>query len=206
MAVVGLRRPLAIPRVDRRTVIGAALAAAAALLMLVLTRPVPTVPVLVAAADLPRGAPLTAADVTVRQMPSAGGLVEGDDLGALSGWSLAAPVAAGEPLLPSLLRPPARAASPDLLALSLPETHAVLGTLAPGDLVDVLVTTGAGGLEPAATELLATDVLVVDARADGTAIGGEPRVDLLLAVDADLALALTQAMHGGDIDLVRVGP
>ncbi len=204
MAVVGLRRPMSLPRVDRRTLLGAALAAAAALLMLVLTRPVATVPVLVAAADLPRGMPLTAADVTVRQLPGSAGLVEGDTIGELEGWSLAAPVAAGEPLLPSLLLPPARIEQPDLLAVSVPETQAVLGRIAAGDIVDVYATTG--DLDEPATVLLAEEVYVVEARSEGSSVAGQRMVDLLVAVDDDLALLLTGAAHAGEIDIVRVGP
>lgn len=203
MAVAGLRR-VAFPRVDRRVVVGVLLAALAAALVLATTRPPPTVPVLVAAADLPAGQPLTSADVSVRELASSRGLVAGDSLGELTGWSLAAPVGAGEPLLPSLLREPERLTQPSLFALAVDEEHAVLGRLAAGDLVDVIVTWDAPVGEAAVTELLADDVYVVEARrGDST---GSPAVQLLLAVDDELALRLATAVHAGEFDLVKVTP
>ena len=205
MAVVGLRRAVSMPRVDRRTLLGVALAALAALIVLTTTRPPATVPVLVAAADLSAGRPLTAADVSVRNLGSARGLVEGDSLGELSGWTLAAPVRAGEPLLPSLLRAPAVQTSPALFSLAIDEAHAVLGRLAPGDLIDVFVSWDGIGGEPGVTELLAEDVYVVEARLDG-GVGGDAEVQLLLAVDDALALQLATAAHRGEFDLVKVSP
>ncbi len=201
-----MSRGLSLPRVDRRTAAGVVLAAAAALIVLVLTRPASTVPILVAAADIPAGVPLTDAAVGVREVTAADGHVEGSDLGELRGWSLASPVAAGEPLLPSLLRPPARVAMPDVIALAIPETQAVLGRLAPGDLVDIYATTRGAGTEPATTELLASDVYVVDTRTDGGSLSGAPEVELLFAVDADLAALLAAASHTAEIDIVRLGP
>ena len=62
---VELRR-LSVPSVDRRMMLGIGLAAAAALLVLAVTRPAPTVSVLVAGADLPAGTPLSQLDVAVK--------------------------------------------------------------------------------------------------------------------------------------------
>lgn len=206
MAVVELRRARAVPRVDRRTAAGVVLAAAAALAVLVLTRPPTTVPTLVAAVDIPAGAPLAADDIAVRFVPSADGLVRGDGLGELAGWSLASPLAAGEPLLPSLLRAPARIARPDVIAVALPESQAVLGQLAGGDYVDIYATTRDTGTEPAATELLAADVYVVESRQDGGSLSGTAMVELLLAVDDELAGRLAAALHSAELDIVLTGP
>ena len=206
MAVAEFRRTLSLPTVDRRTLAGIAMAAVAALLVLVLTRPAPTVPVLVAGADLPAGTALETLDVTVRQVENGTGLVLGDDLGELAGWTLAIPVAAGEPLVPSALRPPAMTTRPDLLALSLDADRAVLGRLAPGDLVDVYVTWPPAEFgAPPTTELLASAVAIVEVQTDPAGFG-TAQVDLLVAVDDDLAASLTAARRGGDIDLVRIGP
>lgn len=204
MAVIGIRRTASLPRIDRRTVLGVLLAALAAALVLTTTRPPPTVGVLVAATDLSAGVPLTAADVNVRRLASARGMVEGDSIGELTGWSLAAPVTAGEPLLPSLLREPARQASPSLFALAVDEDHAVLGNLAAGDLVDVIVTWEGPAGEPGITELLAEDVFIVESRIDVNT--GTPGVQLLLAVDDPMALRLATAVHAGEFDLVKVTP
>jgi hypothetical protein len=51
---------------------------------------------------------------------------------------------------------------------------------------------------------VAADVHVVSAVAGQAGMGGEERVDLLLAVDDDLAAALVSARSEGEIDLVRV--
>ena len=58
MAVNVRVRGITIPRPDTRTLIGIGLAAVAALLVLWLTRPTPTIPVLVAGSDLPAATPI----------------------------------------------------------------------------------------------------------------------------------------------------
>ncbi len=200
---VDLRR-IELPSVDRRTLVGIALAALASVAVLVATRPAPTVPVLVATSDLAAGVPLAQLDVGVRDVADPTGLVVGDDIGELSGWVLARPVAAGEPIVPSLLRPPETVSASATMALSLEATHAVLGRLSPGDLVDVYVTTGGPG-EDKTTVRVATDVYLVDATLRPSSVGGD-RVDLVVAVDDPLAATLTSAAAAGTIDLVRVGP
>ncbi|MFQ5948699.1 MAG: hypothetical protein ACE5KX_07555 [Acidimicrobiia bacterium] len=205
MAVRGVRR-IWLPTISRRTMLGAALAAAAALLVLALTGPDSTVPILTAGEDLPAGVPLDELPLEVRHVTSADGLVEGDSVGALSGWSLSAPIRKGEPLLPSLLRPPAVQTDPDLFSLAVPESHAVLGRLAGGDTIDIYVTWPAGFGEAARTELLAEDVHVVEARAETGGLGGDAEVQLLLAVDEALAAELAASVQGGELDIVKVGP
>ena len=204
MAITTLARSISLPRIDRRTLLGVALAATAALLVLLLTKPAPTVPILVARSDLPARTMLGDLDVTVRNVTSASGLVQGDSIGEFESWTLVAPLAAGEPLLASLLTPPELLERSDLLALQVPEAHAVLGRLAPGDLVDVYVTTSGALGEPSKTELVAAGVFVVDSRAAPGAIS-EPRVEVLLAVDGDLAPILAAAARTGDVDLVKRG-
>ena len=196
---------LSLPAVNRRTVLGIALAAVAATLVILVTRPAPTVPILVAGADLPAGTPLAELDVGTRHVADTSGLVTGNELGELSTWSLRLPVNEGEPLLPSMLQSPERAAAPDLMSLELDVAHAVLGRLSPGDLVDVYVTTDLGPATEPTTELIAGRVHVVDATT-GDQAGAARRIALLVAVDVDLAATLTAALHSGELDLVRVGP
>jgi len=194
----------ALPRhFDRRTAVGLALALAAGILVFVVTRPAATVPVLVAEGPLPAGIPLDGLAVGVRRVPDPAGLVPGDDPAALREWVLAAPLAAGEPLLPSLLRAPEQRSRPDVLALSLDRDRAVLGELLAGDRIDVYVTPDAGE-GPAAARLVAADVYVISAAPAPSGLGGEDRVDLLLAVDDALAAALVGARQEGALDLVRV--
>jgi Flp pilus assembly protein CpaB len=196
-------RGISIPRPDARTLVGIGLAAAAALLVLWLTRPAPTVPVLVAGSDLPAATPISALDLSVRHTADATGMVVGDSPGDLSDWVLAAPLAAGEPLLPSLLRPPEVQTAPNLLALEIDEAHVVLGRLDPGDRVDIYASTSPLGA-PTETRLIAHSVYVVDATVSDSSVGSS-QVQLLLAVDDELAATLTAAMNGDDLDLVRVG-
>ena len=187
---------------DKRTLLGLLLAAGAGTLVLVLTRPDPTVAVLVADGPLPAGVTLESLPVGVRRVPDAAGLVAGDTPAGLAGWTLAAPLAEGEPLLPSLLRPPERREQPDVLALSLERDRAVLGDLQAGDLVDVYVTTG-GLQEPPVTRLVAGGLYVISAGPAPGGIAGSERIDLLVAVDDALAATLVDARHEGELDLVR---
>ncbi|MGH8934905.1 MAG: SAF domain-containing protein [Acidimicrobiia bacterium] len=206
MAVADLSRAIPRVRLDRRTLVGLTAAASAALLVLLLTRPGPAVPILVAADDIPAGVPLGETGVETRLVPSAEGLVAGDALGDLSDWTLAVPLRAGEPLLPSLLRPPERQAAPDVMALALEESHAAFGRVDSGDLVDLYVTWPPAADQPSRTELLAAAVYVVEAQPGGSGPGGRPELALLVAVDDTLAGQLASALRGGEIDLVRVGP
>lgn len=205
MAISVRLTDMSMPAIDRKRLVGIILAVAAALLVLVLTRPQAQVPVLVASGDLVAGQALTANDVAVRYMASSEGLIEGDALGDLSDWSLRVPLEAGEPLLPSLMLPPEMLASPNVIALSLDQSHAVLGKLVAGDRVDIYRTTDGGFDTAPATEIVATGVYVVESRVDTDGLGSD-QVDLLLAVDGDLALLIAGSARHGEIDLVRVAP
>ena len=203
---LGVRvRDIALPTVDRRMILGAILAAIAALGVLVLTRPPDRIPVLAAGSDLSAGRPLSELDIEVRYVESSAGLVVGDSVGELGEWSLRVPLEDGEPLLASLLLPPELVATPNVIALSLPPQNAVLGKLVAGDKVDVYLTHADGFEVSQETELLASSVYIVEAvTSESSGSGG--RVNVLLAVDDNLAAQLAAASHSGDIDLVRVAP
>jgi Flp pilus assembly protein CpaB len=207
MAILERVRPISLPIswLDRRTMLGILLAALAGALVLTLTQPPTLVPVLVAGSDLPAGTPLSEIDVAVRQVSSAVGLVEGDTVGELADWTLRVPLGAGEPISPSLLVPPQVSQSPDALALSLDRSHAVQGNLSQGDLVDVLLTRLASFDGPPETEVVATGVYILDVSLGESGFDAD-RVDVVLAVDGDLAAELANARESGTIDLVRVTP
>lgn len=205
MAVSVRLSEVAVPWFDRRRLFGLVLAAVAGLLVLMITRPAPVVPILVASGDLQPGQGLTSNDVTVRYVESSSGLVEGASLGELADWSVRVPIVAGEPLLPSLLQPPEILVAPNVVALSLDPAHAVLGRLVAGDRVDVYQTANGGFDVEGRTELIASDVYIVESRIDADGINGGT-VDLLLAVDDDLAARIVAADRLGEIDLVRVAP
>lgn len=205
MAVSVHLNELSIPWLDRRRLLGLALAAIAGLLVLTMTQPDPKVGILVAVNDLVPGHALSQADVAVRYVASSEGLVEGTTIGDLSEWSLRSPIDAGEPLIPSNLQPPEMLAYPNVIALSLDQSHAVLGKLVGGDRVDIYRTSASGLDSAPVTDLVATGVYVVESRPAVEGVNAD-RVDLLLAVDEDLARLLAGATRDGGIDLVRIAP
>ena len=191
-------------RLDRRTVVAALLAALAAALVLILTRPPDRIPVLVAGTDLPAGTPLATLDLDVRYVESGEGLVEGTTAGDLGAWVLRFPITEGEPLLVAALAPPEQLVAPNLIALSLSHEHAVLGELGPGDHVDVYITEGSEfAAASTATRRVAAGVYVVRA-----SMSDDPsrrhQVDVLLAVDDELAAVLAGSTRQGTVDLVKV--
>jgi Flp pilus assembly protein CpaB len=192
------------PAIDRRTILGAVLAVAAGLMVLLITRPASTSGVLVAGADLAAGVPLGTQTVTVRSTPTPEGLVAVEDPGAFADWVLTAPLDAGEPIPASLLIPEPRRTRPDVVAVALDEEHAVLGVLRPGDLVDVYLTAPDPEGEPS-TDLVADRVFVVDVLEGPSGLGAGDSARLLLAADRHLAAVLVHALRTGDVDLVRVG-
>ena len=76
-------------------------------------------------------------------------------------------------------------------------------TCKPGDRIDIYVTV-TDGEGPVSARLVAAAVYLVAAGPAPSGLGGEDRVDLLLAVDDALAAALVTARNEGDLDLVRV--
>ncbi len=207
MAVLEHVRPLVLPLswLDRRTLVGILLAALAGAIVLTVTRPEPTVPVLVAGSDLPAGTPLSELDVAYRNVASSIGLVEGDSVGELASWTLSVPLAAGEPIAPSLLVAPQIGAAPDAVALTLERSHAVQGQLSRGDTVDILLTTPGDASAQPRTVVVASGVYILDAQMGEAGLDAD-RVDVVLAVDSKLAVALATARASGTLDLVRVAP
>jgi len=192
-----------VPRLDRRTLLGLGLGCLAALLVLTLTRPEPGTEVLVAAHDIPAGTPLEDTAVETRSLPDAAGMVARAAVPDLGDLMLTAPVAAGEPLLRSQVVPAELRSNPNLFALAVAETHAVLGHVVAGDRLDLFVTHPGNGVTPATTELLAENIFVIEARPGENALAANPTVELLVAVDDDLAHRLAAAVRGGEIDIVK---
>ncbi len=188
-------------RVDRRTWLGIALAAIAAFLTLSMSRPAPTVNVVFAGEDLPAGVALSDLALEMKPLPASFGMLSEDDLTSVRDWSLAEPIGADEPILPSLLRAPALADNPDLFAISVDPAHAVLGRISAGDFVDIYVTWRTGDT----TQRIADNLYVVEARTDDDGFG-DAQVQMLLAVDRDRAELLANAVRTGDVDVVKRAP
>lgn len=197
------QRLATIPSIDRRTAIALGAGFLAAILVLAMTVSPDLTPVLVADGALPAGTPLGDLEISYRDVDNTEGLIVGSDIGELATWTLVAPLAAGEPLLTSLIRPPQQLSAPQQMALTVPATQAVLGLLQAGDTVDILVTRGSAATSDVTTVVLASDVFVISAQlAESNAFGDQVRV--LLAVTDQLAIDLANAVHGGEIDLVKV--
>ena len=94
--------------------------------------------------------------------------------------------------------------APHMLAMSLQRENAVLGRLAPGDLVDIYLTAADVDVSLQA-ERIAESMYVVEASVSDRP-GSTGDVDVILAVDDRLARVLAAAARTGRIDLVRVGP
>lgn len=144
----------------RRRILAALLAAVAALAGLrATTAPPPaTVPVTVAARDLPAGATLSADDLTV--VGFAPGSVPDDVTDRPAGARLASPVTRGEPITgPRLVGPRLVSAAPGLRAVPvrLPDA-ATVALLDAGDRIDLYATDPQGRGEPV---LLASAAVVL---------------------------------------------
>ena len=89
-----------------------------------------------------------------------------------------------------------------MIGLTLEAGHAVQGELLSGDRVDLVATELTE--DGTTTERLAEAVLVVSAGSGDGGFGGDD-VRLVLAVDADQAVAIIGAARRGELDLVRLG-
>ncbi len=160
-----------------------------------------TVTVLVATDEVPAGT--SAADLPLRTTELRADddvlatLVTPDRRGELDGMIATTSIGAGTPLRWADLQP--RAADGDLRRMSLPVPveHAVGGDLAVGDRVDVVhVVDGTARFVVSGAEVLAV------ARRDATALGGLGRFHLTIAVDAEQALCLAEAVDDGRVDVL----
>ncbi len=167
-----------------------------------------TVPVVVAADDLPAGATLEDGGLAVVRLP-AGTRPSGAfrDVGPLAGRVLAAPVRAGEPLTDvrlvgsgvTALLPADQVAAPVRLA-----DLAVAGLVRGGDRIDVLAT-----VEGSVTaEVVAAGALVLSAPGSGAgAVDGSSAAGLLLvAVEPGVAARLAAAATSATLTLVLPPP
>lgn len=188
--------------VNRRLLVAGLLSVAAAGLVLVLTRPAPSVEVLIAAADAPGGTRIAEMALETREVADAAGLVEADLRAEIEDWSISTALSEGEPLLHSVIRPRSRVRHPDAMGVTLDAAHAAQGSLLPGDVVDVYSTATS---DPPVTRLLASWVLVLDVVPDTSGLGTDDDVRLLLAVDDNLAGLLIEAIQSAEVDVVRVG-
>jgi len=213
-----LPRAWRLVRRNRRLIAALLLCAAAGLAVQALTpAPAASVPVVVAAADLPAGTVLTDAQLAVQQLPAgAGPPGSAASPAELLGRRLASALRAGSPVLDTSL------VGPGLLAGSPPGTAAVpvrpadpstVQLVEPGRLVDIVLSSGNGFEQPAAATVLARSVAVLwkaDSGATGSGLlGGTSPASaeglVVVAASPAEAAALAGASSRGEVFLVLVG-
>jgi len=161
-----------------------------------------TILVAVASRALPAGSPLQADDVRFVPVPSdfegMGSLLTQSELVTREGWFLDRPVGTDGVIDEGMLSEPG--APSGLRAMSIPVAveHAAGGGIGVGDRVDVIST--AGG----AAAYVVTDVSVLSvADRDAAALGAIGAYHVVVAVDADQALLLAEAITSGSLEVVR---
>ncbi|MBO0714645.1 MAG: hypothetical protein J2P59_07800 [Acidimicrobiales bacterium] len=124
------------------------------------------------------------------------------DPGALIGAVVVGPVRAGELIEAGDVSFGTHGPRDRQLSFSVPLSHAVDGTLRPGDRVDVLATYGTG--TDSSTRLVAASAEVVSAtQPSSVTSSGEPAVVVTLSVpSAPETVALTEAANAAEVTLV----
>jgi pilus assembly protein CpaB len=156
--------------------------------------------VVVADATIVPGDPLDPDALATVEAPASGPLadrvVAAADRSAVEGAVATARIEPGEPLRHSDVQQPAASEGRRAMSLPVAAEHAVGGALEPGDRVDVIETadgdaaylvTGAPVLEPP----------------DTGGLEGLSDFSVTIAVDADEALRLAEAVHEQELDVVR---
>lgn len=167
-------------------------------------------PVVSAVRDLAVGTVITAADVTVVEVP--GGAAIGSaltDVHRVTGQRLATPLGRGSPVYTTSLVGDGllTGTAPGTVAVPLrPADPATVQLLAPGHLVDVVLSTGDGYDATADSVVLARSVAVLWTDPGGAG-GGWPGAGpdgglVVVAAGADEAAALAGSSSSGDVHLV----
>jgi Flp pilus assembly protein CpaB len=200
----GTRR---LPRVDTRLAIGVLLVAGSVLGGLRLVAAADhTVPVVVAARDLPANHVLGPGDLTVtrvRATPSVlGGLIAGVDVTHLRGRVLTSAVGRYGLVAASAVARAPRAGRE--ITVPVAPDHALGGDLRVGERVDVLASYGKG-TDEARTVTVVRDAEIVGVRRASSVFGSGTReiTAITLSVSPDVVAALAFAIRNGELDIVR---
>lgn len=162
-----------------------------------------SVPIAVAAQDIPAGAPVNSDALRFTEAR-----VDEDVLAALltperasrvDGWVATGMIAAGEPVRASDLRAPSAPQEQRAMSVPVEREHAVGGALRPGDRVDVIAVQE--GI--AAYVVTDAEVLAVPGAEPRGGLGALSGFSVTLAVDDDVALQLAQALRNGSLEIVR---
>jgi Flp pilus assembly protein CpaB len=160
--------------------------------------------VAVAVRELEAGTVLRRRDLRFERVRAADGLLahllSPDEVRRLRGHIVTTPVAAGEPVVDSRIRPPAASDGRRAMSIPVDRARAVNGRLAPGDRVDVVAAVDGSAFVVAA----GLEVLDVESDADGALGARRAEVTVTLAVDVRESQVLTAALARGDFVLTRV--
>ena len=164
-----------------------------------------TVPMWVAATDLPSGSVISPSSLRVEEvhLPPrlATSYLKTDH--EIVGQVVTRPIAAGE-LVPAGWVTAEATGEGRAITLPVDPEHAVGGALRPGDLVDVFTTFDSGGARPR-TVTLVREVEVVDVVASGGLVMGDKAVvGITISVGPDEAQRVAYAIRTGEIDVVRI--
>jgi Flp pilus assembly protein CpaB len=124
-------------------------------------------------------------------------LVTQGDIPAYSGWVVQRAIPAGGVLDRASLAEPGAPSGRRSMSLPIPMARAAGGTIVAGDRVDVIT------VSDGTARYVVAGVDVVSVPSAGSGAFGAPDYHLVVAVDADQALALAGAMELGGIDVVR---
>ena len=160
-----------------------------------------TIEVIVAAEALPAGNVLSAAAVDVVEIGNADGLAAGlitlDAASDVFGSTLARPIAPGEPIRRSDLRPPGTSTGLREYSLELDAAQAAGGRIAAKDIVDVIATVNGRSYYVAST------IEVVSVSSDDSTLEVGDDLILVLAIDDATALDIAAAESVGTITVAR---
>ncbi len=142
-------------------------------------------------------------EVELQEGEATQGLVPADEVEALVGRTVVAPLQRGDLLLASQVVADGGIEGAHVLSFALPRTAAVGGSLQPGERIDVLGTFGSG--ETAYTAFVARSVPVLRVTApDGGAIGSGAEITLTVAITAPGDVqALGHAVNTANVFVVR---
>ena len=163
-----------------------------------------SVPVVVAARDLPPGTVVGSGDVRIARVHAAPAvlatLLSGRDISSLRGQVVASAIRADALVGRDAMQPAAAGAATRVMSFPLARARAVDGKVATGDHVDVVAVehnTGRSGYVVTDAEVAAVDTH------GGGPLGASDDVTVSLIVDGDTAPRLVAALDAGMITLVR---
>lgn len=165
-----------------------------------------TVPVLVAARDLPSDHPLAAGDFVRAEVALPPELMSRYALGShdLEGVALIRPVAKGELIALSGVARGSYVDEGRAMTIPITAEHAVGGDLQPGDRVDIFATFDSGDVRARTVPVAQSVEIINPVEAGGLVTGEASVIGVTVAVTPQQAAELTFAIRSAELDVVRM--